>query len=93
MDKEAILLLLQKLLRDAAMSDCNSRYYVDQEQLLKNIEHELETLTIPCPNSECRGGMVDVAEHPRDRNWQKCTMCNGTMLIKKACNLRQARGT
>lgn len=50
MSKKEVLELLRELLRDAYisetdpddMSGCNTRYYIDQEQLLKNIEHELE---------------------------------------------------
>ena len=50
MKKKAILEMLQELLRTAVISEtdpddisgCNTRYYVDQEQLMKNIETELD---------------------------------------------------
>lgn len=50
MNKRDILLLLRELLRDASImqsdpddaSGCNTRYYVDQEQLMRNIEAALE---------------------------------------------------
>lgn len=52
MNKEEVLKLLQHLLRTAYLSKtdpddhsgCNTIYYVDQEQLMRNIEAELEKL-------------------------------------------------
>lgn len=52
MSKKEILLLLQELLRNAYYaytdeqdaSGISTKYYVDQEQLLKNINDELEKL-------------------------------------------------
>ena len=34
-----------------------------------------------CNNPECRGGKVDVAEHPRDRQWVYCPTCSGSSVI------------
>jgi hypothetical protein len=55
MSKREILKLLRDLLRDATIAEthpddwsgCNTRYYVDQEQLMKNIEAELEKISPP----------------------------------------------
>jgi hypothetical protein len=52
MNKKEILKMLLELIRDAGISrtdpddwsGCNTTYYVDQEQLMKNIEVELEKL-------------------------------------------------
>lgn len=52
MTKKEVLELLLELIRNATISHtdpddysgCNSTYYVDQEQLMKNIESELNKL-------------------------------------------------
>jgi len=36
---------------------------------------------LDCPNPDCRGGLVDVAEHPRDTEWEVCQTCNGERKI------------
>jgi DnaJ-class molecular chaperone len=72
MCKRKVLKLLQKLLRDASvsvsrMNGGSTRYYVDQEQLLKNIEAELEEES-KC--KECGGSGATAESDP-------CHKCHG----------------